>query len=218
MVVAPVAATLSTEALPGSAETYSALVVEDIRLVCAVLRECGFTCDRLTHLELLSAAGDFYLQRLVQANYSLLWLTVPDIGLLKRTTVGQRHLAHASRLIGWLKKASHLGMRLYISGPPSKAFWDNPILRETVSSLAMHMHNLRVCVLGEKFDKSDPRPSGSSILVCASGAFISKAHQSCKCGTHVADWWGHDHDGRRQLWRNRVTTELLTQFCRLSGL
>ena len=82
----------------------------------------------------------------------------------------------------------------------------------------MHTHNLRVCVLGEKFDKSDPRPSGSSILVCASGAFINKAHQTCTCKTHVNDWWGHDHDGRRQAWRNRVTTELLTQFCSLSGL
>ena len=142
-VAAPVAETLSVE-IPASTQNQAALVVEDIRLVCAVLRECGFTCDRLTHLELLSAPGDLYLQKLVQANYSLVWFTVPDMGLLKRTTVAQRHLAHATRLIGWLKKASQLGMHLYISGPPSKSFWDNPILRETVSSLNMNVHNLRL--------------------------------------------------------------------------
>ena len=43
----------------------SALVIEDIRMACAILRLYGYQCDRLSHNELMMSVGSIHTGNLI---------------------------------------------------------------------------------------------------------------------------------------------------------
>ena len=57
--------------------TKKALVIEDVREACIELRKMNYECDRLTHNELMSHAGEEYTNKMIQQQYSLLWISTP---------------------------------------------------------------------------------------------------------------------------------------------
>jgi hypothetical protein len=60
-----------------------ALIVEDAREVEPELRQRGYQCDRITHVDLLSSAGTEYFAKLAKGDYAVLWITTPNDWHLK---------------------------------------------------------------------------------------------------------------------------------------
>ena len=58
----------------------NALVVEDTRMACAMLRLRTYDCERTSHNELMSAIGSKYVGTLIDGNYNQLWFTALPIG------------------------------------------------------------------------------------------------------------------------------------------
>jgi len=190
----------------------TALVVEDIREADVALRECGYTCERLTHNELLSSAGTEYTGKLLKGDYSLLWISTPNdwharIPTAKTTT-------HWQRVSHWIKKAHALGILLVLFGPPG-FLWKLPNIRETLQESAMSKVRLRLCHFGDKFDNKQQQPSGS-YLQLATSKHIPTTKWQCNCGVditdHVLDWYGRDSE--RADWRRKISAKYAKEVCK----
>jgi hypothetical protein len=161
------------EALPmeiskAKATSTKALIVEDIRRADIVLKACGYECDRITHNELLSTSGTEYTRKLLQGNYSVLWIGTPDSWHIRIPTA--KTTVHWQRTQHWIHKAVTLEMTVVLFGPPG-FLWKLPNLRETMEASKMQMPRMRLCHFGDKFDKTQPKPSGSYLQLATNAPF-----------------------------------------------
>ena len=92
------------QALLGDAHGDKALIVEDMRLAEAELRDVGFDCCRITHNELMSSVGVSYLGQLMRGDFKLLWISTQSDWQVRRENLiwtllatDQQSLAQSSR-------------------------------------------------------------------------------------------------------------------------
>ena len=123
-----------------------------------MLREWGFICDRLTHNDLLSTAGQEQTGKLIRGDYIVLWISSPDDWHAR--TTNKKTSGHWRRIQNWMEKAILLKIILVCIGPPG-LFWKITNVLETLENAAVPIIRLRVCTLDEKFDKKNSKPSGA---------------------------------------------------------
>jgi hypothetical protein len=138
-----------------------ALVVEDLREACIVLKDHGYECERLTHNELMASSGEEYLGKLLSGEYSMLWIATPADWYVR--TPGKRAGPHWKRVLNWMQRAANLKMQLVVYGPPG-SLWKMDNFREAIEGLQLNTARLRLCHFGEQFAKNGA-PSGSYIQV-----------------------------------------------------
>ena len=199
----------------GNVNSGRALIVEDIREAEVQLKEVGYTCDRITHNELLSSSGTEYTGKLMQGNYSLLWISSPDDWHARATT--RKAATHWQRVGNWTAKAVALGIALMLFGPPG-FLWKVPNIRESLQERNATMRRMRLCHFGNQFDP-DSKPSGS-YLQPATTANISTKLWQCKCGMpiqeHTLDWYGRGE--AHADWRKKTTVKLTKEVAKTLDL
>ena len=142
-----------------------ALIVEDMREACIVLRLYGYECDRITHNELMASSGEELTGKLLKGDYALMWLSTPSDWYVR--TPDKRANQHWQRMVNWIKRAVNLQMRVVLFGTPGFT-WKLPNIKETIEDLRFNMTKMRLSHFGEKYDQQNQLPSGSYIQVATS--------------------------------------------------
>ena len=186
-----------------------ALIVEDIREAERELKERGYSCDRITHNELLSSDGTEYTGKLLKGDYSMLWISTPSDWHVRTS----KATPHWQRIKQWIQKAIILGIMLVLFGSPG-FLWKLPNIQETIQESNMTSVRMRLCHFGDKFNRSEQQPSGSYLQV-ATNAKISPKKWQCQCKIpiqeHALDWYGREPE--RTIWRKKVTSKLIKELC-----
>ncbi len=160
----------------GNMHSGKALIVEDIRESEIELRSRGYECDRITHNELLSSAGTEYTGKLLKGDYNLLWISTPNDWHVR--TPAKKATSHWQRVQHWIQKAVLLDITLVLFGPPG-FLWKMPNIKETIQDAKLNMTRMRLCHFGDKFDQSQPKPSGSYMQL-ATTAKITNRQWQCR--------------------------------------
>ena len=187
-------------------EKKTALVIEDMREACIELRLHVYTCDRITHNELMASTGQEYTGNLIKGDYNLLWIATPSDWYVR--TPDKRANPHWQRIQTWLRTATKLGMQVVMFGPPGFQ-WKIPSINETIEDLSLHTTRMRLCHFGEQFNKQDSKPSGSYIQVVTNMPIKYKLW-ACRCNIpivqHSLDWYGKTLE--HVEWRTSVKRRL----------
>ena len=185
-----------------------ALIVEDIRRADLVLKSCGFECDRITHNELLSTSGTEYTRKLMQGEYSVLWIGTPDGWHIRVPTA--KTAVHWQRTQQWIQKAVTLDMTVILFGPPG-FLWNLPNIKETLEAAKMIMPRMRLCHFGDKFDKKQPKPSGSYLQLATNATLKKQWNCQCKIPIpdHIIDWYGRGEE--QTEWRKQISLKYATE-------
>ena len=93
-----------------------ALVIEDIRMACAILRLYGYQCDRLSHNELMMSVGSIHTGNLISGKYKLLWISTPADWYVRLPH--KRVGPHWQKMRDLMHKAKELKMDIILFGPP----------------------------------------------------------------------------------------------------
>ena len=109
-----------------------ALVIEDIRMACAILRLHGYQCDRLSHNELMMSVGSIHTGCLTECKYRLLWISTPADWYVRLPH--KRAGPHWQKLQNLMFKAKELKMDIIVFGPPGYIS-GNFIKYETLSNI-----------------------------------------------------------------------------------
>ena len=83
-----------------SCDKPTAVIIEDIRQAEMQLSGIGYTCERITHNELMATSGTEYLGKLLKGEYSLLWISTPNDWFVR--TPNKRTTPHWERILHWL--------------------------------------------------------------------------------------------------------------------
>ena len=142
--------------------TTKAFVIEDTREACADLRNRGYTCDRITHNELMTAAGTEYLGALLSGDYVLLWIGTPADWYVR--TPGKKSGPHFSRIQNLMTKARKLRMKIIMFGPPGYV-WKLAPIHDAIEVLNMNTVRMRLCHFGLRYNMHDKTPSGTYMQV-----------------------------------------------------
>ncbi len=192
------------------------LIIEDIRESEIELRNRGYECDRITHHELFSSAGTEYTGKLIKGDYSLLWISTPNDWHVHMST--KKATTHWQRLLNWIQKALLLGILLILFGPPG-FLWKLPNIKETLQESNMSMTRMRLCHFGDKFDSSQPKPSGSYMQLATTATLPHKKWQ-CQCKVpiqdHILDWYGR-HQTQAD-WRRKISIKFTKEICKVLDL
>ena len=155
-------------------------------------------------MELLSTTGDYYFQKILGAEYDLIWISTPTDWMVRRP--GKRTTTHWKRIQTWLTRAVRLRIKVILCGPTGY-FWKIPNIIESINTLKLSKLNLRLCHFGLKYDAKDQRPSATCIQL-ATNIEHPKIDWNCKCKIpyekHVKDWYGQTPEHAE--WR-RATTQ-----------
>ena len=195
----------------GNVHSGKALIVEDIREVVTLLTDKGMMCERITHNELLSSAGTDYTGKLINGEYSMLWISTPNDWFVR--TPSKKATTHWKRLQNWIKKAMTLGILLVIFGPPG-FFWKIPNIKETLEEAKLIQCKVRLCHFGDRFDVTQSKPSGSYFQL-ATNIQIDTRKWSCHCKIpihdHILDWYGRSTE--QADWRRKISVKLTKAVC-----
>ena len=99
---------------------YTAIIVEDNRLVEPILQEYGYNTIRLTHAEMITTPGNQIRQQFAHGQFSAIWITIPN-----RPPPSTKAHRHWQTITEWITKASVLQMAIHIMGPPTN-IWKLP--------------------------------------------------------------------------------------------
>ena len=178
-----------------------ALVIEDTREACQELKLHDWDCRRITHAEVLSLSADEILREIIQGHYSLLWVSIPHDWYVrpayKRTTTLW------TRICAWATRMHAQGHWIAVAGPPS-SHWKQQTLTTLCTQLQLQKHRLRLCAIGQKWDSTSTKPSGSYVQIVTNMPVKHTWHCKCKIPMeqHTLDWYGkteqHAH-WRRQM-------------------
>jgi hypothetical protein len=144
----PAAPTLGSRGNAHPTTKHKALIVEDLREACIILRRNGYECDRITHNELMTSTGEELTGQLIKGAYNLMWTSTPTDWYVR--TPDKRSNPHWQRLINWITRAARLEMQVVIFGPPGFV-WKLPNFKDTMEDLQFHMTKMRLCHFGEKY-------------------------------------------------------------------
>ena len=182
-----------------------------MREACIELRSKGYTCDRITHNELMASTGQEYTGNLIKGDYNLLWIATPSDWYVR--TPDKISNPHWQRIQTWLRTATKLGMQVVMFGPPGFP-WKIPNIKETIEDLSLHTTRMRLCHFGEKFNKQDSKPSGSYIQVVTNMPLKYKLW-ACRCSIpidqHSLDWYGKTQEHAE--WRRSVKRKFCRELC-----
>ena len=98
-----------------------ALIIEDIQCANTALCARNYTCDRITHNELMAVSGEHFGARLHSGIYHLLWICTPCDWYVR--TPGKRGNPHWQRLISFVRYACLHKMHVIVYGP--QVFYGN---------------------------------------------------------------------------------------------
>ena len=182
-------------------------VIEDVREACQDLRKRGYTCDRITHNELMTSVGTEYLGSIINGEYFMVWISTPADWYVR--TPGKRMSTHWQRIQNILIKASKLKSKIIMFGPPGYV-WKISAINDTIEDLKLSVVRMRLCHFGIKFNLQDRTPSGTYMQIATSFPINSRAWP-CNCkldiNKHVLDWYGKTI--RHAEWRNQTRTLLI---------
>ena len=74
-----------------------AFMSEDVREDCQDLRERGYTCDRITHNELMTSVGTEYLGAIIGGEYAMIWIGTPADWYVRTLASACLHIGNAYR-------------------------------------------------------------------------------------------------------------------------
>ena len=145
-----------------------AFVIEDVREACQDLRKRGYTCDRITHNELMTSVGTEYLGAIIGGEYAMIWIGTPADWYVR--TPGKRMSTHWQRIQNILIKASKLRSKIIMFGPPGYV-WKVSAIHDTIEDLKLSTVRMRLCHFGTKFNPHDSTPSGTYMQVATSFSY-----------------------------------------------
>ena len=189
------------------------MVLEDVREASGILSENGYAVTRLTHAELLSASGDITLGKLLNGEFSMLWIMTPIDWSVKPRE--RRTSTLYTRIANWITRASKLQMIIVFMGPPSHYLWKNNGILEAMTQAQLRTTKMRFCRVGDKADEANDAPSGTYIKVSTTLPLdLNKWSCRCKCDMqhHVLDWYGHDP--KHGEWRSKMRLKYANIFFR----
>ena len=197
--------------LPTNA-TNIAFVIEDVREAEIELLSRGFTCERITHHELLASAGTRYAARLMDGTYSLVWISTPSDWSVR--IPGNKVTAHWQRVQQWIHKTATLGIILIIFGPPG-FLWKLPNIRETMEECELQVVRMRLCHFKERYDKTSTVPSGAYLQFATNQTNFNTRRWQCPCklpiSDHKLDWY--DRNQANADWRRRMRALCVRDLC-----
>ena len=188
-----------------------ALIVEDTRQADEVLTECGYACSRVTHNEVLSSRGTELTNKLLNGEYSLLWVSTPQDHSVRIHTT--KKTPHWQRIQQWIQKACILGAMVIVFGQPG-FLWNLSAIQEAFQQCKLTTVKIRLCHFGDKYDETNPKPSGTYLQVATTGKLSTRQWQ-CPCQIpiqeHQLDWYGRDQE--HADWRKKISLKLTQEVC-----
>ena len=190
--------------------------MEDVRQADMVLKEKSYECDRLTHNEVMSSAGTEHTGKILNGEYSALWISTPNDYHVRVSS--EKRTSHWQRIQLWIHRACILGLLVIMYGPPG-FLWKLSAIQETMHEHRMTVARMRLCHFGDKFDVKDKRPSGSYLQVASTGKMSSNLW-TCPCNLpikdHYLDWYGRDQG--HADWRRKINLKMIQEVCKALGL
>ena len=193
-------------------QSWKFLVVEDIGEATQALQACGIPSTRLSHFEVLTHSGQEHFNKLLQGQYTHLWISLPRkrherAAEQKHHSKQSKDVPHQARLHSYIETAVKQKTPVFMFGTPGNAWTPYESL---VKAQPFNTQCLRCCSLNLRCDTAVPTPSRSYAKLCSSIKLPNNWPCTCQCpwSNHILDWKGSDlaHSRFRSLARQMLVT------------